>query len=144
MDGRTNPYGGGLYARSSTLGPGGAALRSGTCTMCRRSASAAGQIADHILPYDAGQLPGVMNLLQGRMFERSAVLAANGDGTAWVAELHQDRSVPGSDEVVTIAVSGERVEVRSKARVSESYVGSAPLMYPCPGRQPTEHRRNDR
>lgn len=88
------------------------------------------EIADHMRQYGSEELQGVMNLIQGQVFERMVELAENGDGDAWTADLHDDRTVEGSDMVMSNTETGGQVEVSLKATMNESYIEQSLLDYP--------------
>ncbi|MEC8989947.1 MAG: hypothetical protein VX656_01775, partial [Candidatus Latescibacterota bacterium] len=88
------------------------------------------EIADHMRSYDPDQLPGVMSMVKGKLFERLVAYHENQDQDEWRAVLHEDESYPGSDIILTNDDTGETIEMSLKATDSVSYVEEALLKYP--------------
>ena len=76
------------------------------------------------------QLSGDVNLVKGDMFEKLVEIHENADSDDWVAELHEDRTHPGSDIIFRNINSGEEIEVSLKATENVGYIEDALMEYP--------------
>lgn len=76
------------------------------------------------------QLNGDVNLVKGEMFEHLVEDFENADGDEWLAELHDDRTVPGSDIIFTNIETGEEIEVSLKSTDSPDLIERALERYP--------------
>jgi hypothetical protein len=78
------------------------------------------------LPISAGHL----NLVKGEMFEHLVEYNENGDSDSWTAELHEIRTVPGSDIIFTNMETGDQVEVSLKSTEMPDIIETALKKYP--------------
>ncbi len=86
-------------------------------------------IAARMADYDDGQMAGVLANIKGRLFERMIEARTNA-AAGMSAELHPDRSHPGTDIVVHDTGTGESFEVSLKATDDAGYVERALARYP--------------
>ena len=80
--------------------------------------------------YSEDQIPGVINVIKGKVFERLSVAHENADGDEWRAFLHEDESYPGSDMIMENTETGETIELSLKATENLNYIESSLLKYP--------------
>ncbi|MCC6682512.1 MAG: hypothetical protein IT445_16550 [Phycisphaeraceae bacterium] len=73
---------------------------------------------------------GDLNLIKGEMFEHWVKAYENADGDPWIAELHSDRNIPGSDMVLTKMPTGEQIAVSLKATDNTDLIERALDRYP--------------
>ena len=76
------------------------------------------------------QLRGDISLVKGEMFESLIEKYENNDGDEWIAKLHEDRNVPGTDIVFTNIDTGETIEVQLKAVSTSGIIEKALEQYP--------------
>ncbi len=88
-----------------------------------------GEIAAAMGEYDAEQIPGLVNLIKGKLFERLVARHENADDDQWQAMLHDDEFYPGSDLTLTHD-NGDMMEVSLKASDNKAYLEKALLDYP--------------
>jgi len=87
------------------------------------------EIAIAMGDYDVEQIPGVINLIKGKLFERLVARYENEDHDQWQAVMHDDEFYPGSD-ITLINDNGDRIEVSLKASDNTAYLEDALMKYP--------------
>ena len=75
-------------------------------------------------------LEGDINLIKGEMREHLGALSENADNDSWQAQLHADRTVPGSDAVFTNVETGETIRVSYKSTDNPLLIETALEKYP--------------
>jgi len=88
------------------------------------------EISEYMADYDVSQIPGVINLIKGKLFERLEARYENADGNEWSAHLHEDETFPGSDITFENNETGELIEVSLKATDNPAYIEEALRRYP--------------
>ena len=80
--------------------------------------------------YSEDAIPGVINLIKGKLFEHLSAAHENADGDEWTASLHDNQNYPGSDMIMTNTETGETIELSLKATENLNYIESSLLKYP--------------
>ena len=80
--------------------------------------------------YSEDAIPGVINLIKGKLFEHLSVAHENADGDEWTASLHNKETYPGSDMIMTNTETGDTIELSLKATENLNYIESSLLKYP--------------
>ena len=80
--------------------------------------------------YSEDAIPGVINVIKGKLFEHLSVAHENADGDEWTASLHSDETYPGSDMIMENTQNGETIELSLKATENLNYIESSLIKYP--------------
>ncbi len=88
------------------------------------------QMSNYFSGHTPAQLSGDINLVKGEMFEHLVEHLENIDGDHWTAQLHDIRTVPGSDIIFTNIETGQQIEVSLKSTDMPGVIEEALKRYP--------------
>jgi len=88
------------------------------------------EMSDFFSERTSTQLNGDVQLVKGEMFEHLIEEYENADGDEWIAKLHDDRTVPGSDIIFTNMETGEEIEISLKSTDRQFIIENALEKYP--------------
>lgn len=88
------------------------------------------EMSDFFTERTPAQLKGDVQLVKGEMFEHLIEEYENADGDEWIAKLHDDRTVPGSDIIFTNMETGEEIEISLKSTDKPYIIEKAIEKYP--------------
>ena len=88
------------------------------------------EMSEYFSKSSRSSLKGHVHLVKGEMREELGEIAENTDSDQWTAELHADRTVPGSDVTFTNVETGERIVAQYKSTSNPELIETALDKYP--------------
>ena len=88
------------------------------------------EMSNYFSEHTPAQLSGDISLVKGEMFEHLVEHLENIDGDQWMAQLHDIRTVPGSDIIFTNIETGQQVEISLKSTDMPNIIEEALKKYP--------------